>query len=181
MRARWPLLSARIGYPLQKATGVVSTAFSDSISGPDEVRREFPLAFDRRHAANFAIMAGAAAGMDARWSAVLTGSLRSGYPLDRGADTTLVSALPEYLPWTSSLDLRVAYNLGALPVCGGCNLRLLADARNLLGRDNILALRRSTGLLAPSPDEVEAMAAFPALGVDPLRVASLQQSDRLQR
>src|SRR5690606_8933612 len=73
---------------------------------------------------------------------------RSGYPLDRGADTTLV----KYLPWTSSLDLRVAYNLGALPVYGGCNLRLLADARNLLGRDNILALRRSTGLVAPSPD-----------------------------
>src|SRR5690606_5601915 len=145
-------------YALQKATGVVSTAFSDSIVGPDQVRQEFPLAFDRRHAADFAVMAGAAAGLDARWSAVLTGSVRSGYPLDRGADTTLVSTLPEYLPWTSSLDLRVAYGLGALPVCGGCNIRLLADARNLLGRDNIIALRRTTGLVAPSAEEVSTMA-----------------------
>jgi len=159
VRARWPLLSARIGYALQKATGVVSTAFSDSVVGPDEVRREFPLAFDRRHAADFAVLAGAAAGTDARWSAVLTGSVRSGYPLNRGADTTLVSSLPEYLPWTSSVDLRVAYSLGALPVCGGCNIRLLADARNLLGRDNIIALRRTTGLVAPSVDEVVTMVA----------------------
>src|SRR5690606_34578125 len=76
--------------------------------------------------------------------------------------------LPEYLPWTSSLDLRVAYGLGALPVCGGCNIRLLADARNLLGRDNIIALRRTTGLVAPSVEEVTTMAASPLPDLIPL-------------
>src|SRR5690606_3816926 len=124
---------------------VVSTAFSDSITGPNEVRVEFPLAFDRRHSADFAIMAGAAAGLDARWSAVLTGSLRSGYPLDRRQtvpDAVPGGALPERLPWTASLDARLAYTLGAAPGCGACRVRLLADARNLLGRENIIGLRR---------------------------------------
>lgn len=164
LRGRWPLLSVRVGYTLQKATGVASTAFSDSIIGPDEARVEFPLAFDRRHSADFAIMAGAAGGLDARWSAVLTGSLRSGYPLDRrltGPDAPPGGVLPERLPWTGVLDARVAYDIGAPPGCNACTVRLLADARNLLGRENIIGLRRTTGLVAPSREEVEAMASAP--------------------
>src|SRR5690606_10588666 len=48
LRGAWGPFVGRAAYALQKATGVVSTALSDSIIGPDVARREFPLAFDRR-------------------------------------------------------------------------------------------------------------------------------------
>jgi hypothetical protein len=162
LRGAWGPFVGRAAYALQKATGVVSTALSDSIIGPDVARREFPLAFDRRHSIDFALMAGAAAGLDARWSVVLTGSAGSGYPLDRrGLETDSVAGglVPKYLPWTAGVDARAAYALGALPGCSRCTIRLIADARNVLGRANVIGLRRNTGRVAPTLAEVQAMAA----------------------
>ncbi len=48
--------------------------------------------------------------------------------------------------------------MGRLPGCDGCGWRLFADARNLLGRDNVIALRRDTGSIAPSADDLQRIA-----------------------
>ena len=48
--------------------------------------------------------------------------------------------------------------MGALPGCGGCALRLIAEARNLFNRDNVIALRRDTGTVAPNVDDLTATA-----------------------
>lgn len=164
-RARWPHLSARIAYALQKATGVVSSALSDTLqSVTDQGRVEFPLAFDRRHTADAALFAGRAAGYtDTKWSASLVASVRSGYPFPRPESDTirLGSPFPENLPWTTRLDLRLSRELGALPGCGQCAWRIVADGRNVLGRANVLGLRRETGTVAPTFDQVRALAAYP--------------------
>jgi hypothetical protein len=115
---------------------------------------ELPLAFDQRHALDFALLGGEAAGnVDARWSFALTGGARSGYPLTRqaAAGDTLLS-FDGYLPWTTTVDLRLSWSPGVRVVCASCEWRLVADARNLLGRENILALRPGSGRLAPSAD-----------------------------
>ena len=91
VRARWPLMRVRFGYALQKAVGVVSTALDPEIADAEDGREEFPLAFDRRHAANLALFAGRSAGMPAA-----TGALPSRQR--RRADTL----------WTADSSIREA-------------------------------------------------------------------------
>jgi hypothetical protein len=159
LRGGWDDVSVRLGYTLQKATGASSGSDSDTtvIVGSDVEER--PLAFDQRHAIDVVLLGGEAAGnAGSRWSFALTGGARSGYPLTRRAaagDTLL--AFDGYLPWTVTTDLRVAWRPGALPLCGSCEWRVVADARNLLGRENVLALRPASGRLAPSADELAAV------------------------
>ena len=157
LRGQWRAVSARAGYALQKATGVTAGTDGDSVVLGDAARIERPLAFDQRHAVDAALFFGRAAGSAASdWSAALVAGARSGYPIDRFAaagDTVLAAAA--YLPWTSSIDLRVSRELGRLPLCGACDWRVLFDGRNLLGRDNILALRRDGGRLAPPFAEIQ--------------------------
>lgn len=161
LRAEWRGLAVRTGYALQKATGVGSGTDADSLVEGDAALIERPLAFDQRHAIDIAILAGGSTGRStSRWSAALTGSLRSGFPLDRraAAGDTVVPGVSAYLPWTSVFGLRVSYDLGTAPGCTACRWRVLADVRNLLGRDNLLGLRRQTGLVAPSLEEVRRLA-----------------------
>jgi hypothetical protein len=112
---------------------------------------EYPLAFDRRHSVDIALLYGRAAGAESPWSGALTSSVQSGYPIDRvaaaGEDALRASA---YLPWTSTIDLRLSRELGKLPGCGGCGIRFTADGRNLLDRENVIAARRDTGGLGPT-------------------------------
>lgn len=163
VRGGWPVLRLQAAYALQKATGVTSTALSDSIAAPDERRLEFPLAFDRRHVADLALFAGRAAGGERwRWAGSMIASLKSGFPLERrvaGGEPAESAARPTYLPWTAAVDLRLSRELGALPGCGGCAWRVVADGRNILGRENVIALRRDTGGLAPSLERVRETAA----------------------
>lgn len=164
-RGRWPGITARVGYTLQKATGLVSSALSDTlVSRDDRELVEAPLAFDRRHTADAALFLGRAAGnVDSRWSASLVTSIRSGYPFPRPASDTirLGSPFPENLPWTARLDLRLSRELGKVPGCDRCAWRIVADGRNVLGRTNVLGLRRETGTVSPSIDEVRTLAAHP--------------------
>src|SRR5690606_17128210 len=152
VRASLPWAMVRGGYALSRAMGVSSGAQNDSIATPGAARTEYPLAFDRRHSADLAIYLGRAAGHEvSAWSLTAVGSLQSGYPIDRyqaaGAGGELVDSR---LPWTALLDARVARDFGGLPGCDGCAWRIVADGRNLLGRANIIALRRDTGGLGPA-------------------------------
>jgi hypothetical protein len=151
-RARWSALSIRASWALQKATGVSSGTDSDSVITGDRRFVEYPLAFDRRHSIDVAIFYGRAAGTVSPWSVALTSSVQSGYPIDRiaagGGGEEEVRAT--YLPWTSTIDLRLSRDLPRLPVCGGCAWRVVADGRNLLDRENVIAVRRETAGLGPS-------------------------------
>ena len=159
-RARWPRLQARFGYAWQKAQGVASTALDDTLS-TEETRIEFPLPFDRRHAVDFALFVGQAAGLEvSRWSLSLIGSAKSGIPLDRRIaggeiDPERPATRPTYLPWTAIVDARGAYEFARSFLCRMCRWNAVVDARNLLGRENIIGLRRETGLVAPSLQEVQ--------------------------
>jgi hypothetical protein len=162
LRGRWSSFSLRASYALQKATGVASGTESDTLISGDQRFIEYPLAFDRRHSIDVAAFYGRGAGSDSPWSVALTSSVQSGYPIDRiaAADGTQPNT---YLPWTSTVDLRVARELGRLPGCGGCTWRVAFDGRNLLGMENIIAVRRDTGGRAPGLDAVRALAeALPA-------------------
>lgn len=161
LRGEWSGAVVRGGYSLQKAVGVGSGTDTDSLVQGDAVVIERPLAFDQRHAIDFALLVGESAGRStARWAGAVTSSIRSGYPIDRraAAGDTVLSQSNGYLPWTALVNLRLSRDLGRLPGCGECRWRILADARNLLGRANVLGLRRETGRIAPSLANVDALA-----------------------
>jgi hypothetical protein len=162
MRARWTGLTVRAGWALQKAKGLTSGSENDSTrAGDDPARTEYPLAFDRRHSGDVSIFIGRAGGAEKAWSASLTTTVQSGYPLLRPAAGGAVGGAREatqYLPWTSTSDLRASWDFGNLPVCGHCKWRVVFDGRNILNRKNILAMRTNTGALSPSLGEVQQLA-----------------------
>lgn len=160
MRAQWRGVVARAGYALQSAKGVASGAEGDTLVAPGSARLEYPLAFDRRHSIDVALFGGRAAGdSEAQWSAALVASAQSGYPIDRYAagGVNAEHLAQARLPWTATIDLAASHDIADMPWCGACTLRATVDARNLLGRANVVALRRDTGLLAPSLEAVEAL------------------------
>jgi hypothetical protein len=55
-------------------------------------------------------------------------------------------------------DLRFSYGFNGLPACGNCTWRLVVDGRNILNRNNIVALRSNTGLVAPTLAQVQGLA-----------------------
>ncbi len=158
VRGRWPFLLAQAGYSLQQATGVTSGAFESVDSTVAERRVEFPLAFDRRHSFDFAFLLGHAAGAAGwRLGVALTGSVQSGFPIDRlaaGGEFAGEPVARTRLPWSGRADIKLSYDLGSLGVCDHCRWRLLLDARNITDRKNIIALRRDTGGLAPSASDL---------------------------
>jgi hypothetical protein len=161
-RGRWPGLDLRFGYALSSAEGVTSSAFEDPGGGITERRLEFPLAFDRRHAIDFALLTGTAAGApNWKWGASFTAAVRSGFPLNRTVPDTLGTLVPEVgerLPWTWWVNMRLTWDFGGIPGCRGCNWRAVVDGRNMLGGDNVIALRRDTGTLGPDVDQLNAIA-----------------------
>jgi hypothetical protein len=161
MRGRWTGISVRAGWALQKASGLTSGAENDSTPvGADPARTEYPLAFDRRHSGDFALFLGRGAGSEVPWSVAATTTVQSGYPLLRDATGTGASAreVQQYLPWTSTTDLRASWDFGQKFVCDRCHWRVVFDGRNILGMKNILALRRETGALSPTLAQVQALA-----------------------
>jgi len=156
LRGRWRVIGGRAGYALSKARGLTSGTESDSLVSGDPARSEYPLAFDRRHSADAALFVGRAAGAETPWSAALTTTVQSGYPLFR-ADTTTGRTVDRYLPWAWTMDLRVSRDVSRVPTCERCSLRIVADGRNILNRRNIIALRHN-GSLSPDFGEVLQMA-----------------------
>lgn len=160
-RGRWTGLSIRAGWALQQAKGLTSGSENDSTPvAVDPARTEYPLAFDRRHSGDLSVFVGRGAGLEVAWSVSLTTTVQSGYPLLRQALGTGTSAreVTQYLPWTSTTDLRASWDFGQHFVCKRCNWRVVFDGRNLLGMKNILALRRETGALGPTLSQVQSLA-----------------------
>jgi hypothetical protein len=153
----------RASYALQYARGVAAGALDDERPEAGAPRVEFPLPFDRRHAVTTSWSSDRLpSGEERRWSAAAVFLAMSGTPIDRrGAeDPTAV----EYLPWTSYLNARAVWTLPVGRACPRCAVRLVGEARNLLGRENVLGVRRDTHLVGPSAATARAIAnATPAL------------------
>lgn len=186
LRGRWPGLRIRAGYALQKAEGVASTAFDpvDTLATDGSSERvEFPLAFDRRHSADIAVFVGRAAGDPGwGWGAAVTSTVQSGFPLDRELAAGEIDgrlSVDAYLPWTWTVDVRLSRELGTLPGCGGCRWRAVVDGRNILGRENVIALRRETGEVGPSIARVRALAARESGVATPIPFESPEYSARI--
>ena len=172
VEARFPALRLRAGYALQSAKGVTSGALEDPGEGLTERRIEFPLAFDRRHSIDLILLAGHSAGApEQKWGFTLTGFIRSGFPLGRffeEVDVFEELEVKDRLPWTHVFNVRLSREFGALPGCGGCSWQLVAVARNVLGTDNIIALRRDTGTIAPATSDLFADALEVPGNMDPI-------------
>jgi hypothetical protein len=87
--------------------------------------------------------------------AALTAKARSGYPLIPADPEALAAGDYDRLPWTFTVDFALRWDVARLPGCTDCRLGILLDARNLLGRDNVIALRRDSGDLGPTLATVE--------------------------
>jgi hypothetical protein len=140
---RW----VELGYALQEATGVVSSAY-DSAGGE---RLEVPLQFDRRHALN----------LNAYWPLpfgvmlAVGGTAGSGYPVPGAAD--------ERLPWSVAIAARVTRAFRV----GGLAFRALAETRNLLNQANLVTARPGGGVM-PDVAAIDARAAAETAGGVPL-------------
>jgi hypothetical protein len=179
VRGRWPGAEARLGYALMEATGLTTGAANDTTPLPPGQTREFPLAFDRRHTVDGTLFLGRAAGRRGSSGlaglpvgAVVTAKVRSGYPLYLEGGDGAPEGNVERLPWTAVVDLGLSWEFARLPGCGSCDLRLVFQAKNLLGRDDVVALRRDSGLIAPTLETVEALAARPVSTTTPVPAES---------
>jgi hypothetical protein len=165
----------RIAYTLQDALATATDPFLlnrliaiDPATGDTTrpARAEFPLDFDRRHSVTAIGRARAPDGLGPRVLGVrplggLEGAvilrLASGLPYSRSDSTgdSLVG-LPNTsrLPWISSVDLLLRRPLRL----GGARGSIYVDVRNLLNRQNVVAVRRDTGLPTPDDDAVFALA-----------------------
>jgi outer membrane receptor protein involved in Fe transport len=156
----------RLAYTLQDAKATSTDAFLlnrltvvDPFTGDTShpARTEFPLDFDQRHTLTV-IMRGKAPGelgpriLGVRPVGGLEGAVifraLSGLPFSRSDSTGNLAGLPNgsRLPASSTLDLLVRRPLRIGRTEGGIYL----DARNLLNRRNVVAVRRDTG--QPQPD-----------------------------
>ena len=165
----------RLGYTLQDATAFSSDAFLvyrlpriDPTTGDTiyPARVEYPLDYDRRHSLT-AIVTGTVpadagpriAGVRplAEWEGTTILRYASGLPYSRtnqAGDSILGLPNDSRLPSTKTVDLRLRRPLR----WGRMGGSLYLDIRNLLNTRNIVALRRDTGSLAPSPDQLQAFA-----------------------
>jgi hypothetical protein len=179
---RWPDGMVRFGYALQKADGLTTGSFTDSLGVETGRPEPVPLAFDRRHTVDVTVLLGRAAraasdlpvGLPV--GAVVTMRARSGYPLYPTEPVDEQGRLNPIgrLPWTAVVDAAGTWNLPSVPGCGRCGARLLIEVKNALGRDNIIALRRDTGTIAPTLAEVQRLAATPSTTSFPIP----RESDR---
>lgn len=180
VRGRWRWGEFKAGYALQRASGIASTPLSGDTTTVEAGQGvEFPLAFDRRHDVDLTLFVGRAAGWEGTgWGATLTAAVRSGLPLERPIVTDPVEGAPNLrrLPWTASVNLRLTREVGRLPGCTRCRLRLVLDGRNVLGRDDVIALRRETATIAPTLAEVEALAGEVPDSMEPIPLESPRYS-----
>lgn len=166
MRSGW---GVRASYTLQEALATSTSAFllrrviiidpltHDTII-PAKV--EFPLDYDRRHNITLILQGQVPeatgpklAGVHplAGFEGALIGRLSSGLPFTRyrqGSDTLVGEPNGSRLPSTASLDMLLRRPL----TLGGVRGSVYMDVRNLLGKRNIVAVRRDTG--EPTLDEL---------------------------
>ncbi len=168
-------VGVRLAYTFQDAVATATDPFIlnrlisvNPITGDTTrpARAEFPLDFDRRHAltaigrGKFAEQAGPRV-LGVRPLGGFEGAviLRfvSGLPFsitDEEGDSIVGLPNASRLPWTSSVDLLLRRPLNL----GGARGGIYLDVRNLLDRENIVAVRRDTGVPETSEDAVVEMA-----------------------
>ncbi|HEX5632006.1 MAG TPA: TonB-dependent receptor, partial [Gemmatimonadales bacterium] len=166
---------ARLIYNLQSAQASSSNAFLlrraftiDPATGDTVIpaRIEFPLDYDRRHAltgivqgnapVNFGPQVGGFRPFGA-WEGALVVRVLSGLPYTLRSpppDTLLGTPNSERLPMQSTVDLLIRRPLTNGRVRAGVYL----DVRNLLNRDNVVSVRRDTGIPAATPEIISEMA-----------------------
>ncbi len=182
--ARWPDVFGRLGYSLQKAEGLTTGAFADTSSVEPGRPEPVPLAFDRRHTIDLTLMLGrtARAASDLPGGlpvgAVITTRVRSGYPLyplepidEQGRSNPI-----DRLPWTSLVDLGLTWDLPRVLGCERCGARLVLEVKNVLDRENVIALRRGTGTVAPSAETLDDLVARPTTSDFPIPRESARYS-----
>jgi len=137
-----------LGYALQQAVGIVSTAFDSVLTlDPKAGRVEVPLQFDRRHAID----------LNVRWPLVwgvvlgIGGTAASGYPVPGAAN--------ERLPWSVVLGAKVTKDIQLGPAL----LRLVGEGRNLLHQNNLVTARPGGGV-TPDVSALDAQAARETAG-----------------
>ena len=134
--------SIEIGYALQSAIGVVSTAFDSVASDDSEAGRfEIPLQFDRRHAIDVNVLWPIPFGV----LLAVGGTAASGSPVPGAAE--------ERLPWGVALAARLTRTFRI----GGAAVRVMVEGRNLLRQANLVTARRGGGVL-PDIGQIEARA-----------------------
>jgi hypothetical protein len=112
----------------------------------------------------------------------LTTTAQSGYPLFRANATDARREVVRYLPWTSSTDLRASWDFGQFG-CVRCTWRAVVDTRNIFGWNNVLGLRRESGTVAPTFEQVQQLAntvplpSAPVPAESPLYVRRLDSDD----
>jgi TonB dependent receptor-like, beta-barrel/Carboxypeptidase regulatory-like domain len=137
-----------LGYALQEAVGVVSTAF-DSVLSTDAgaTTIEIPLQFDRRHSVD----------LNLRWPLLwgfvvgIGGTAASGVPVP-GAAT-------QRLPWSLALAAKITKDIQF----GSALLRLVGEGRNLLHQNNLVTARPGGGV-TPDVSAIELQAARETAG-----------------
>jgi hypothetical protein len=163
----------RASYVFQSATATATNAFEllhrlhiDSLTGatlpPGHV--EFPLDFDRRHSLIVVLQARVtdSARVPPRWllrglEGGVVARYSSGLPYSRtnaAGDTILGLPNSERLPAQVTADVLLRRPLAL----GGRRGSLYLDVRNLLGRRNIVAVRRTSGQPTATTPEVQALA-----------------------
>lgn len=121
-----------LGYALQRAVGVASTAFDSTPGGTDSTGRvELPLQFDRRHSIDLNLYWQLPAG----FRIAVSGTAGSGYPVPGASERRL--------PWTVALAGRLAreWRWGARAV------RVMLEGRNLLNHANLQTARAGGGVV----------------------------------
>jgi outer membrane receptor protein involved in Fe transport len=172
MREGW---GVRASYTLQEALATSTSAFllrrviridpltHDTII-PAKV--EFPLDYDRRH--NITLIFQGQVPLErgpqvlgirpfAGLEGALIGRLSSGLPftrLDPGTDTLIAEPNGSRLPAASTVDVLLRRPITLAGIRGSVYM----DVRNLIGRRNIVAVRRDTGEPQPTDDLIEEMA-----------------------
>lgn len=159
----------RASYTLQEAMATSTNAFLlrrviriDTLTGDTVIpaKVEFPLDYDRRHNLTLILQgqvpeAGGPRLLGIRPLAglegALIGRLSSGLPFTqfrRGSDTLAGEPNGSRLPSASTIDLLLRRPI----TVGGVGGSFYVDVRNVLGRRNVVAVRRDTGV--PEPDEI---------------------------
>ncbi len=172
IRGGW---GVKLAYSFQRAEATSTSAFllrrtitvdplTHDTTFPAKV--SFPLDYDRRHTVTAILRGQVPEGTGPRllgvrplagFEAAVIGRYLSGLPYTRrdfGVDTLLGGPNGSRLPATSSVDLLLRRPLRIAGVRGSVYL----DARNLLNRRNIVAVRRDTGVPEPSDTIVATMA-----------------------
>ena len=141
-----------LGYALQEAYGVVSSAF-DSLGTdtPGAGTIEVPLQFDRRHAIDVNI----------RWP--LPGGFVLGIGGTAGSGYPVPGAATERLPWSVNLAAKATKDLRI----GGALLRMIAEGRNLLHQNNLVTARPGGGVM-PDIAAIEQRATQETAGAQPI-------------